>query len=422
MRSQLIFFYITPIFIIFAPLCNQLAQHTAMKKYDFDEIIPRRGTNCLKYDLPEVGDRSALWIADMDFRTPDFIIDAMHRRLEHPVLGYTFIPPTYFELISKWVEDLHGWKTDKDWIRYIPGIVKGIGMVLCCFCNPGDKVIIMPPVYHPFRLVPEKNGLDIVRCPLKPKYNDDGTLRTYEMDFDCLQKVIDSKTKVLIMSNPHNPCGICWPESQLRKLARICAEHNILVISDEIHAEMAFEGHRHIPFASVSKEAAHNSITFLAPSKTFNIAGVVSSYTIVPDDAIREKFFRYLDANEFDSPTIMSVVATEAAYTYGREWRKQMLDYVQSNIDYVDRYIKENIPQIHCVRPDASFLIWLDCRKLGLSQEDLVDLFANKACIYLNDGEMFGEQGRGFMRLNVGCPRSILESALKCLADAVRGM
>lgn len=393
-----------------------------MNKYDFDEIVCRCGTNCLKYDLPEVGDRMALWIADMDFKTPDFIVDAMRRRLDHPILGYTFIPPTYFDLISAWVKSTHGWQVEKDWIKYIPGIVKGIGMVLCCFCKPGDKVIITPPVYHPFRLVPEKEGLEVVKCPLVPVYDEEGFLRTYRMDFKALEAVMDSKTKVLILSNPHNPCGVCWPEDQLRELARICAEHNVLVISDEIHAEMALNGHRHIPFASVSKEAAHTSISFMAPSKTFNIAGVVSSYTIVPDDGLREKFFKFLDANEFDSPTIMSVVATEAAYTYGAEWRRQMLDYIQGNVDFVDAYLKANIPAVHCVRPDASFLIWLDCRKLGIGQAELVSLFADKAGLFLNDGEMFGEQGSGFMRLNIGCPRSVLESALERLSAAVRGM
>ncbi len=393
-----------------------------MNKYDFDEIVCRCGTNCLKYDLPEVGDRMALWIADMDFKTPDFIVDAMRRRLDHPILGYTFIPPTYFDLISAWVKNTHGWQVEKDWIKYIPGIVKGIGMVLCCFCKPGDKVIITPPVYHPFRLVPEKEGLEVVKCPLVPVYDEEGFLKTYRMDFKALEAVMDSKTKVLILSNPHNPCGVCWPEDQLRELARICAEHNVLVISDEIHAEMALNGHRHIPFASVSKEAAHTSISFMAPSKTFNIAGVVSSYTIVPDDGLREKFFKFLDANEFDNPTIMSVVATEAAYTYGAEWRRQMLDYIQGNVDFVDAYLKANIPAVHCVRPDASFLIWLDCRKLGIGQAELVSLFADKAGLFLNDGEMFGEQGSGFMRLNIGCPRSVLESALERLSAAVRGM
>lgn len=393
-----------------------------MNKYDFDEIIPRRGTNCLKFDLPEVEDRTALWIADMDFRTPDFIIDAMRRRLDHPILGYSFICPSYFDAITKWVKELHGWEISKDWVRYIPGIVKGIGMVLCRFCNPGDKVIIMPPVYHPFSIVPEKNGLDVVRCPLIPVYDDEGFLKTYKMDFNALDSIIDSKTRVLILSNPHNPCGVCWPVEELKELAHICAKHNVLVISDEIHAEMALKGHTHYPFATVSEEAAHNSISFLAPSKTFNIAGVVSSYAIIPDDDIRKEFFSYLEANEFDNPTIMSAIATEAAYTHGREWRKQMLDYVQGNIDYVDEYLRKNIPQIHCVRPDASFLIWLDCRKLNLSQEQLVDTFLNKAKLFLNDGSMFGEQGTGFMRMNVGCPRSILKSALESLAAAVSGM
>lgn len=393
-----------------------------MGKYNFDEVIERKGTFSMKYDLPEVGDKMPLWIADMDFRTPDFVIDAMMRRLEHPVLGYSFAPDSYFELISSWVGELHGWKVDKDWIRYIPGIVKGIGMVLCCFCNQGDKVVIQPPVYHPFRIVPQKNGLEVVANPLIPVYDGEGNLETYRMDFEGLERILDERTKVLILSNPHNPCGICWDRSQLEELARICAEHKVLVISDEIHAEMALDGHKHIPFASVSALAAANSISFMAPSKTFNIAGVVSSYTIVPDDGLREKFFRYLDANEYDSPAIMPVVATTAAYTKGREWRKEMLAYVQANVSFVADYLKKYVPGVHCVRPDASFLVWLDCRKLNITQEKLVSLFTDKAGLFLNDGSMFGEQGTGYMRLNVGCPRSILEDAMERLRNAVAGL
>ncbi len=399
-----------------------MSAHKSMKKYNFDEIISRKGTNCIKYDIPEVGDRYALWIADMDFRTPDFIIDAMRRRLDHPVLGYSFIPESYFNAVITWVQKLHGWEIRREWVRYIPGIVKGIGMVLCRFCNPGDKVIIMPPVYHPFRIVPEKNGLEVVNCPLIPVYDEDGFLKTYKMDFKALESLIDSKTRVLILSNPHNPCGICWPVEELQELAHICAKHNILVISDEIHAEMAFKGHRHHPFATVSEEAADNSISFLAPSKTFNIAGVVSSYTVVPNERLREVFFRYLEANEYDSPTILSVIAAEAAYTHGDEWRMQMLDYVQGNIDYTDEFLRKHVPGVHCVRPDASFLVWLDCRKLGLTQEGLIELFTDKSGLYLNDGSMFGEQGAGFMRMNVGCPRSVLKSALESLSEAVSGM
>lgn len=396
-----------------------------MGKYNFDEIIDRRGSGCIKYDGLELekgrSDLLPLWVADMDFKTPDFIVDALKKRIEHPVFGYPATPSDYFETISSWIRDIHGWTVDPSIMSYIPGIVKGIGFVLDCFCSPGDKVIIQPPVYHPFRIVPEKHDLKIVNNPLIPVFSEggSGSLFGYKMDFNHLEKIIDEKTKVLILSNPQNPSGQCWDKETLRTLAKITSSRGVIVISDEIHCEMVLNGKTHIPYASVSPEAAANSITFMSPSKTFNIAGIVSSYAIVPNQSIREKFFSYLDADELDYPPIFSVVATQAAYRDGKQWRLEMLEYVKSNVDYVDEFLRENIPSIRCVRPQASFLVWLDCRGLGLTQEKLVSLFEDKAHLELNDGSIFGLQGTGFMRLNVGCPRTVLEEAMRRLLAAV---
>lgn len=394
--------------------------------YDFDELIVRDGTNCIKHDALHAQkgkELIPLWVADMDFKTPEFIVDALKERLGHPVFGYTALPEGYFELISRWVEDIHGWKTDPSHYSFIPGIVRGIGFVLECFCSPGDKVIIQPPVYHPFRNVPTGLGYEVVSNPLRPRYAEDGRLDGYDMDFEQLESIIDERTKVLVLSNPHNPAGIAWSADTLRKLAEITSRRGVMVISDEIHAEMVFGSQhgltRHIPYASVSAEAASNSVTFMAPTKTFNIAGIVSSYAIVPDPALREKLFKYLEAIEIDFPTsLFSPIATIAAYTHGKQWRDEMLDYVQGNVDFVHDYIEENIPGMHALKPQASFLVWLDCRGLGLSQEQLADLFEQKAHLALNDGAMFG--GPGYMRLNIGCPRSILRTALEQLRDAVR--
>ena len=392
--------------------------------YDFDEVIPRRGTRCVKYDAlaGHFGrpDLLPLWVADMDFRTPDFILEALRRRLEHPVLGYPVVGEDYFEILSKWVEDLHGWKVPASCFRYVPGIVKGFGFAERCFLQPGDKVIIQKPVYHPFRIVTEESGYVAVNNPLRPVFDEDGFLRTYEMDLEDLESKIDARTKMLILCNPHNPGGVCFPAETLRRLADICSQAGIVVVSDEIHAEMVHGGRRHVPFASVSEAAARCSITFMAPSKTFNIAGVVSSYAIVQEPSLAEKFFKYLESNETDYPPIFSVEATRAAYTEaGKAWRAEMLDYVQGNIDFVDGWLRANLPQILAVRPQASFLVWLDCRKLGLPQPALVDLFVNKAHLALNDGTVFGPEGTGFMRLNVGCPRSLLQSALESLSSAL---
>lgn len=393
--------------------------------YNFDEIIDRHGTRCCNVDTLEENfgrtDLTSLWIADMDFRTPDFIIDALRRRLDHPILGYPTTGSDYFRIVSDWVYRLHGWRVAPEHFRFIPGIVKGFGFAMRCLLSPGDKVIIQPPVYHPFREVTKACGFEVVNNPLKPIYDENGFLKTYEMDLEGLERLIDPRTKLLMLCNPHNPGGICFPKETLQRLADICTEHGITVISDEIHAEMLLGGKAHHPFASVSENAAQCSISFLAPSKTFNIAGVVSSYCIVQNPRLAEKFFSYLEANEIDYPTIFSAEATRAAYTdAGWNWRKEMLSYVEKNVEFVSGWLAENLPEIHAVIPEASFLIWLDCRKLGLTQPQLVDLFVNKARLALNDGTMFGKEGEGFMRLNVGCPRAKLESALKNLASAVK--
>ena len=392
--------------------------------YDFDEVIDRRGSRCIKYDtLDEHFGRSdllPLWVADMDFRTPDFILDALRRRLEHPVLGYPSTGADYFEIVSGWVEELHGWKVPASCFRYVPGIVKGLGFAERCFLQPGDKVVIQKPVYHPFRIVTEESGFEVVNNPLRPLYDAEDFLQGYEMDLEDLERKIDGRVKMLVLCNPHNPGGVCFPAETLRRLAEICDRHGIIVLSDEIHAEMVHGGMRHIPFASVSEAAARCSITFMAPSKTFNIAGVVSSYAIVQDRSLADRFFQYLESNETDYPPIFSAEATRAAYTpQGCAWRAEMLDYVQGNIDFVDGWLREHLPRIRAVRPQASFLVWLDCRKLGLPQPALVDLFVNQARLALNDGTVFGPEGEGFMRLNVGCPRALLQEALESLAAAM---
>ena len=388
-----------------------------MKQYNFDELIERRGTGCVKYDeLKQVfGNENLipLWVADMDFRTPDFIVEALKKRCEHEIFGYPFSTDEYYQCILEWVHYKHNWRIQREWVTYIPGIVKGIAFALQCFTQPGDKVIIQPPVYHPFRIVPERMKREVVYNPLKLVNGE------YQMDFEQLEQLIDERCKVLILCNPHNPGGIVWRKETLVQLAEICAKHQILVISDEIHAEMAYPQYTHHPFATVSETAASCSLTFMAPSKTFNIAGIVTSYTIIPDERIRQQFFDFLEAGEFNMGTIFAFTATIAAYTYGAEWLQQMRMYVMENVRYVTEYVQENLPQIRVYQPQASFLVWLDCRELGLPQPELVRLFQEKAGLALNDGAMFGPGGEGHMRLNVGCPRSILVDALKALKKAI---
>lgn len=389
-----------------------------MKTYNFDEIIDRSGSGDLKHEalLPRWGrnDLLPLWVADMDFATPDFVVDALKSRLSHPIFGYTIEPADYRPTIIDWNKSHHGWKIKPEWISFIPGIVKGIGFVVNVFTKPGEKVIIQPPVYHPFRMTPEDNGREVVLNPLRLR--EDGY---YDMDFDNLSEVCDDKCRVLILSNPHNPAGVCWSKETLQRLADFCYEHNIIVISDEIHSDMALFGNRHVPFASVSERAADISITFAAPTKTFNMAGIVSSYAVISNDDLRQRFYGWLKANELDEPTIFAPIATIAAYQKGEEWRKQMLAYVEDNVRFVEDYCRAHIPGVRPLRPQASFLVWLNCRGLELSQDKLLDLFIDKAHLALNDGEMFGPGGEGFMRLNVGTPRSVLRQALEQLAKAV---
>jgi len=387
------------------------------KKYNFSEIIDRTGSNALKIEALKDrygrDDLVSLWVADMDFKTGDFITDAIIKSCKNSILGYTVPSDNYYNSIMRWVYNQYGWVIQKDWLNYVPGIVKGIAFCIQCFTKPQDKIIIQPPVYHPFRLIPSRHHRKVVSNPL---IEDNGK---YRMDLDGLRKLIDKECKILILCNPHNPIGITWDKDTLEELADICYRKYVLVVSDEIHSDMCLFGHKHIPFASVSPKAALNSITLMSPSKTFNLEGVITSYSIIPDPEICKTFNDFLNAGELNEGSIFAYVATQAAYSKGLNWKAQMLKYIENNISFVDKYLKENIPQIKAIIPDASFLLWLDCRELGLKQYELVFLFINWAHLALNNGAMFGQEGEGFMRMNVGTPRPILEQALRQLKEAV---
>lgn len=393
--------------------------------YDFDQLIDRRGTGALKLEalLPRFGrsDLLSMWVADMDFATPPFIIDALRRRLEHPVLGYTVTPPEYYRAIQQWVWDHHGYRVRGEWLAYIPGIVKGIGLVCDYFTERGDEVVIQPPVYHPFRLTPGGLGRKIVYNPLiAPEEAPVGGGANYRMDFAGLAKAVTPRTKFILISNPHNPAGVVWSAEELRRLARFAVERGLIVVSDEIHADMALFGHKHTVFTSVSAEAEECGIVFGAPTKTFNIAGIVSSYCFIPNPKLREGFYAWLEAGEQSDANMMAPIATIAAFSEeGEEWRRQMVEYLEGNVRQVEDYLREHIPEVLPWRPEASYLVWLDCRKLGLNHDELQDLFINRARLALNDGEMFGREGAGFMRLNIGCPRSVVEEALERLRVAL---
>ncbi len=388
-------------------------------KYDFDQVIDRRGTSAIKLEgVKEMWGRDdllPLWIADMDFATAPFVTEAIRRRLENPVLGYTAKPDSYYQAIINWNKNRYGLEVEKEMIHFVPGIVPGLGMALNTFTEPGDKVMIQPPVYGPFHWLNTRGDRTLVTNPLKLV---DGT---YRMDMDAFRQQIKG-CKVFILCNPHNPGGIVWTEEELQQVADICYEEGVLVFSDEIHADLTLPPHKHRPFALVSEKARMNSVTFMSPSKAFNMPGLTSSHALVFNPKLRRKFHAFLESCEFDLGHVFAFLAVEAAYSNGTEWLDQCLAYIQGNIDYVDAFTREHTPKIKVIRPQASFLVWLDCREMGLSQEALVDFFVDKAHLALNDGTAFGQEGTGFMRLNVASSRTVLEQAMKQLAEAYSGL
>ena len=384
-------------------------------KYNFDEIIERRGTNSVKWDgVKNIWGRDDLlpmWVADMDFRTPPFVMDALRKRLEHEVLGYTFACEEWYNSICTWLHDRHQLDISREMLTFVPGIVRGQAFALQCFTNPGDKVMVMTPVYHPFFLVTERMGREVVYSPLELQ---DGQ---YHINFERFRKDLQG-CKVLILCNPHNPGGRVWTAEELKEIAAICYNIGTFVISDEIHADLTLPPYKHSTFALVSDKARRNSLVFMSPSKAFNMPGLASSYCIIEDSRIRHRFQEYMEAGELSEGHLFAYLSVAAAYSNGTEWLDQAIAYIQANIDFTDEYLRAYIPAIRMIRPQASYLIFLDCRDLGLAQKELVGLFVDGAHLALNDGTTFGKEGEGFMRLNVACPRSVLEKALGQLREA----
>ncbi len=385
-------------------------------KYNFDEIIDRTHTGSLKVEaLNTIWGRTdllPLWVADMDFRTPPFIIKALKERIEHEILGYTTPDEGYYTSISEWVKKQYGMPAGRESIHYIPGIVPGIHFAINALTEKGDKIMIQPPVYHPFKQVINATGRKLVTNPLKLVDNH------FEMDFESMEQNIKG-CKVFILCNPHNPGGVVWSRETLEKVAEICEKNQTLVFSDEIHADMTLPPHHHIPFAMINEQAKMNSITFMSPSKAFNMPGIVASHVIVFHPSVRRRLFFYLMENDLDAGNVFAFNAVKTAYTQGEEWLKQMLQYVQGNIDYVTGYLKKKMPKIKVMQPEASFLLFLNCNELGFStQKGLEDFFVDKAHLALNSGTLFGEEGKGFMRLNVASPRKRIEQAMSQLEEA----
>jgi len=386
-------------------------------QYDFDRVIDRRNTDSTKwgFNAKLFGDPNvlAMWVADMDFLAPAPVIEALKQRAEHGIFGYPHYSATYLEAISGWMSRRHQWTIQHEWVTSVPGVVPALALALRAFTQPGDKVIVQQPVYHPFAHITRNNGRQLVVNHLRLVNG------RYEMDFDELEKLIDARTKVLILCSPHNPVGRVWTRDELAQLGEICVRRNVLILSDEIHHDLILPGYKHVPTACVSESIAENTVTFVAPSKTFNVPGLSAALVITPNARLRAQYNTELENAALLHGNIFGNVGLEAAYAHGDAWLDQLLVYLQGNFDFLSAFLLENIPHIKLIAPEGTYLAWLDCRALGLSDTALHDLFLKRAKIALNDGKMFGAGGEGFVRLNLGCPRSILASALEQLARAL---
>ncbi len=386
-------------------------------KYDFNEKINRLGSNCIKWDavkqVYEDNEVIPLWIADMDFKVANEIIEAISERLKHPVLGYSFIPPSYYKATMDWLLKRFNWKIESDWIQFAPGVVPGLNAIVAAYTKPGDEVIVQTPVYHPFYKVIKNNGCKIVENPL---LSNDGR---YEMDFEGLERVISKNTKMMIICSPHNPVGRVWAKDELTRIGEICIKNNVIIVADEIHGDIVYKPNVQTAFASISEEFADHSIICTAPNKTFNIAGLQTANIIIKNKELKEKYTLQMEKFFIEGPNIFGAVALEAAYTYGEKWYQELMEYLEENLEYTLDFFKKRIPQIKINKPEGTYLLWLDCSALNMSKEELNDFFINKCKVYLNEGGMFGSAGDMFQRMNIGTSRELLIEAYERIEKAV---
>lgn len=388
-------------------------------KYDFDTYIDRIGTDCEKYEelQPVFGTDQVipLWLADMDFATADFIVEAMTKRMQHPIYGYTFRPQCYFDAIAGWVKRHGEWNVDTSWLAFSPGVVAGVTFAMLGCTKEGDGVVIQPPVYHPFGNTIRYNHRKVLCNPVV----QDPATGEYGIDFEDLDQKL-AQAKAFILCNPHNPTGRVFTKEELLKIGELCQKHDVTIISDEIHCDFVFKPYQHLHIASLTPDLARRTITLIAPSKSFNVAGFSTAVAIVPNPERMESYKNEVEKIHINNGNIFGSVALKAAYEQGDEWLADLLEYLQGNIDYVHEFITANLPTIGCYKPESTFLMWLDFRQWGMSQPELNEFLVKEAGLGLGDGSIYGIEGTGFQRLNVGTPRSVLKQAMKQLLEAVQ--
>ena len=390
----------------------------AEKNLDFDTVVDRKNTFSLKYDfakkrnMPE--DLLPLWVADMDFKISSYIQEAILKQTEHGIFGYSEVQEEYFEAVKQWMKSHHDWNIEENWLIKTPGIVFALAMAVKAFTDEGEGVMIQQPVYYPFSEVIVDNGRKLVSNTLIQ--DEDGKYRIDFEDFE--ENIVSEKIKLFFLCNPHNPVGRVWSEDELTRLGDICYKHGVIVVSDEIHADFVFSGKHHV-FANLKEEYKEISVIATSPSKTLNIAGLQVSNIFIPNPKLKAKFRKQVDAAGYSQLNVMGLVATKAAYEYGDEWYEAMHKYVSENIVYAKQFIEDRLPDVKLVETEGTYLLWLDFRKLNLSESELEDLIIKKAKLWLDSGKIFGTAGKGFQRINVACPRKVLEEALTRLEQAV---
>lgn len=387
-------------------------------EYNFDEVVDRNGSHCVKWDAWKSQGKPEgllpLWVADMDFKAPQPVIDALEQRALHGIYGYTMVDDGYFEAVAGWMERRHHWTIQKEWIVPTPGVVTALKIAVNAFTKPGEAVIIQKPVYYPFDFSIEQNGRKKIENEVVLK---DGK---FSIDYDSFEKqIIENDVKMYILCNPYNPIGKVWTKEELKKVGDICKKHNVIVVSDEIHHDFVFKNHTHIPFYEVDPSYQDFSIICSAPSKTFNLAGLQTSNIIIANETLRERFVNWKTNQGIGDPNIFGLIACKEAYTNCDDWCDQMLAYVQGNYDYMDQFLKTRLPMLKLMEPEGLYLAWVDFRALNLEEKQLETFMLEKAKLWLDEGYIFGKQGAGFERFNMATPRSLIKEALERLEKAL---